>query len=106
MRKVFIMSVCAAVLLSGCGTYAGSGAFTGAHFGSILGSAIGGITDGPRGSDVGTILGMAGGAVIGAAIGSAADEHARMERHEHYEAIREGTEVGRADALACGTKLL
>ena len=69
MRKVFIMSVCAAVLLSGCGTYAGSGAFTGAHFGSILGSAIGGITDGPRGSDVGTILGMAGGAVIGAAIG-------------------------------------
>jgi len=89
MRKVFIMSVCAAVLLSGCGTYAGSGAFTGAHFGSILGSAIGGITDGPRGSDVGTILGMAGGAVIGAAIGCAADEHARMERHEHYEAIQQ-----------------
>lgn len=88
MRKVFILSVCAAVLLSGCGTYAGSGAFTGAHFGSILGSAIGGITDGPRGHDVGTIIGMAGGAVIGAAIGSAADDNARRDRHEHYEAIQ------------------
>lgn len=89
MRRVFLLSVCAAVLLSGCGTYAGSGAFTGAHFGSILGSAIGGITDGPRGHNVGTILGMAGGAVIGAAIGSAADESARQERHEHYEAIQQ-----------------
>lgn len=89
MRKFFVLSVCAAVLLSGCGTYAGSGAFTGAHFGSILGSAIGGITDGPRGHDVGTILGMAGGAVIGAAIGSAADEQARQNRHEHYEAIQQ-----------------
>ncbi len=82
------MSVCAVLLLSGCGTYTGSGAFTGAHFGSILGSAIGGITDGPRGSDVGTILGMAGGAIVGAAIGNAADQAERREVHEHYENVQ------------------
>ncbi len=88
MRKVLAISVCVLVLLSGCGTYAGSGAFTGAHFGSILGSAIGGISDGPRGSDVGTIIGMAGGAVIGAAIGSAADDAHRREVHDRYEQVQ------------------
>ena len=88
MRKIAVMSVCAVLLLSGCGTYAGSGAFTGAHFGSILGSAIGGITDGPRGSDVGTILGMAGGAIVGAAIGSAADQANKRDIHEHYENVQ------------------
>ena len=88
MRKVLVISVCTALLLSGCGTYAGSGAFTGAHFGSILGSAIGGISDGPRGSDVGTIIGMAGGAVIGAAIGSAADDAHRREVHDHYQEVQ------------------
>lgn len=88
MRKVIVYSVCAAFLLTGCGTYTGTGAFTGAQFGSILGSAIGGISGGPRGSDVGTIIGMAGGAVVGAAIGSAADEANRREVHERYERVQ------------------
>lgn len=73
-----MLFVSAAVLLiSGCGTYAGSGAYVGATFGSILGSAIGGIGDGPRGSDLGTIIGMAGGAVVGSVIGNAADQRQR-----------------------------
>ena len=80
--------MCATLLLSGCGTYAGSGAFTGAHFGSILGSAIGGITDGRRGHDIGTIIGMAGGAAVGAVIGSAADDANRREVREHYNEVQ------------------
>lgn len=88
MKKVFIYSICAALLLSGCGTYAGAGAYTGAQFGSILGSAIGGITDGYRGSHVGTIIGMAGGAVVGAMVGSAADEASRREVHDHYSEVQ------------------
>ena len=89
MKKVLMTTVCAAFLLSSCGTYTGSGAYTGATFGSILGSAIGGITDGPRGHDIGTIVGMAGGAVIGSAIGSAQDKKAKEEVHEHYQKVME-----------------
>ena len=88
MKKVFVYTMCATLLLSGCGTYAGSGAFTGAHFGSILGSAIGGITDGRRGHDIGTIIGMAGGAAVGAVIGSAADDANRREVREHYNEVQ------------------
>ena len=69
------------LVMSGCGTYAGQGAYTGATFGSILGSAIGGISDGPRGHDVGTIVGMAGGAVLGGIIGNAADQ----QRQQGYD---------------------
>ena len=88
MKKVIVLSACAVLLLSGCGTYTATCAYTGASFGSILGSAIGGISGGPRGSDVGTIVGMAGGAIIGGAIGSAADNANRREVHEHYEAVQ------------------
>ena len=88
MKKstVFIMS--AALLLSSCGTYTGSGAITGGGFGAILGSAIGGIAGGPRGSDLGTLIGMAGGAAVGAAIGAEADQKAQREVHEHYERVQ------------------
>ena len=61
------------LMLSSCGTYAGSGAATGGYFGSIVGYAIGGITGGWRGHDIGSLVGLAGGAVVGAAIGAAAD---------------------------------
>ncbi len=88
MKKVIVYTLCATLLLSGCGTYAGSGAFTGAHFGSILGSAIGGITDGRRGHNIGTIIGMAGGAAVGAVIGSAADDANRREVREHYNEVQ------------------
>lgn len=74
MKKSVVLTLAAAVMLSGCGTYAGSGAYTGATLGSVLGSAIGGISSGPRGSDIGTIVGMAGGAIIGGAIGQKADD--------------------------------
>lgn len=78
--KTFSITLCAAMLLSGCGAGNGntaSGGFLGAQLGSILGSAIGGISGGPRGSDIGTIVGMAGGAVVGAAVGSTADKARR-----------------------------
>ena len=84
MKKIFVFAICALLVLTGCGTYAGAGAFNGAHFGSILGSAIGGISDGPRGYHVGTILGMAGGAIVGAAIGQAAEDANKREVRDHY----------------------
>lgn len=88
MKKVFSLSLCAALLLSGCDTYTGTGAFGGATLGSVLGSAIGGIGGGPRGSDIGTIVGMAGGAVVGAAIGS----NAEREQQERYQRVQQQRE--------------
>lgn len=81
MKKVIMTVACASLLLSGCTTYTGVGAYQGSGIGAILGSAIGGIAGGPRGSDIGTIIGMAGGAVVGAAVGSAT-EQAQQERRE------------------------
>lgn len=83
MKKTLVVSVCALLLLSSCGTYTGQGAYVGGSFGSIIGSAIGGIAGGWRGSDVGSLIGMAGGAAVGAAIGSAADK-AEQRRYEDY----------------------
>lgn len=87
MKKLFVMSLGAMLLLSSCGTYTETGATTGAWFGSIIGSAIGGLSGGPRGSDVGTLIGMAGGAIVGAAVGQAADE-AHQKKVEQYEQRR------------------
>ena len=83
MKKTLVVSLVAMLLLSGCGTYTGQGAYVGGSFGSIIGSAIGGIAGGWRGSDVGSLIGMAGGAVVGAAIGSAADR-AEQQQYEEY----------------------
>lgn len=88
MKKVFILSLCATMVLSGCDTAAGVSAYGGASLGSILGSAIGGISGGPRGSDIGTIVGMAGGAVVGAAVGSAA-EKAQQDKYRKYQEQRD-----------------
>ena len=88
MRKIAILTVCSVLILSGCGTYTGSGAYVGAQFGTVLGSAIGGLTDGWYGHNMGAIIGMAGGAAVGAAIGSAADKADREERHQHYENVQ------------------
>lgn len=82
MKKTLIITLSAAMLLTGCDTQAGMGAYTGGMFGSILGSAIGGISGGPRGSDIGTIVGMAGGAAVGAAVGQAADQARQQQREE------------------------
>lgn len=89
MKKTLIFATCLSVVLAGCNTNTGNGAYIGGNFGAILGSAIGGISDGPRGSDIGTIIGMAGGAVVGAAIGSAADRAEAREVHNHYKAVQE-----------------
>lgn len=83
MNKGSVLLVGAALLLSSCGTYTGSGAYGGATLGSIFGSAIGGIGGGPRGSDVGTVVGMAGGAIIGGVIGAQADK-AQQQKYEDY----------------------
>ena len=87
MKKVFVITMSVAFLLSSCGTYEGSGTYMGASLGSILGSAIGGISDGPRGSDIGTIVGMAGGAIVGSAIGSAKDQKDKQEVHDRYQKV-------------------
>jgi len=87
MKKVLIMAVSAAFLMSSCGTYTGSGAYAGATLGSIFGSAIGGISNGPLGSHVGTMVGMAGGAIVGGAIGSAKDKQDREEVRDHYRKV-------------------
>ena len=78
----------AALLMSSCGTYTGTGAVVGAQLGTILGSAVGGISGGWRGSDIGAITGMAGGAMVGAAIGAAADQKAEQQAMEREEAYR------------------
>lgn len=87
MRKYLVITVAAALMLNGCTTNSGTGAYVGAQFGTILGSAIGGLTGGPRGSDVGTLIGMAGGAALGASIGSAADKAEAQEVRDHYQSL-------------------
>lgn len=94
MRRGIIYLAAAALLLSSCDTYTGTGAATGASFGSILGSAIGGIAGGPRGSDIGTIVGMAGGAAVGASIGAQADQAQAQRVHDHYKRIQQNRERG------------
>ncbi|MCI6075681.1 MAG: hypothetical protein MR712_09940 [Bacteroidales bacterium] len=89
MNKSLIFALSGLLVLSGCDTYAGAGAYTGSTIGSILGSAIGGISDGPRGSDIGTLVGMIGGAAVGAAIGNSADQRAHDEMVEHREAVKQ-----------------
>lgn len=86
---MLMLSVCATLLLSSCGTYTGAGAYAGGTFGSIIGSAIGGIAGGPRGSDIGTLVGLAGGAAVGAAVGAAADNAQQRQYEEYAEARRE-----------------
>ena len=88
MKKVVVLTMGAALLLSSCGTYTGAGAYTGGMFGSMIGSAIGGISGGYRGSDIGSLIGMAGGAAVGAVIGSAADDANRREVREHYNEVQ------------------
>ena len=90
MKKILVISLSAAVLMSGCGAgndNTAAGGFMGAQLGSILGSAIGGISGGPRGCDIGTIVGMAGGAMVGAVVGNAADK-ADQHRYEEYKSQR------------------
>ena len=87
MKKVILLMLCSSLVMGGCDTYTGSGAYAGGSIGSILGSAIGGLSGGPRGSDMGTIIGMAGGAVVGAVIGSQADQ-AQAEREATYQQDR------------------
>ena len=89
MKESLILSLSAAMVLSSCSTYTGSGAITGGSLGSILGSAIGGIAGGVRGSDIGSIVGMAGGAIIGASTGAKADRRAKEDVHDHYEMVQQ-----------------
>jgi len=87
MKKTMVLALCAAFLLSGCGSYTATGAYTGSTLGSVLGSAIGGLTGGPRGSDWGQIIGMAGGAMVGGAIGNAADKAQERKLERYHERV-------------------
>ncbi|WP_337950005.1 hypothetical protein [Prevotella sp.] len=105
MKKILVISLSAAVLMSGCGAgndNTAAGGFMGAQLGSILGSAIGGISGGPRGSDIGTIVGMAGGAMVGAVVGNAADK-ADQRRYEEYKSQRrsQGSYDNTSDYSGC-----
>lgn len=88
MKKYLLLTVCAALLMTGCGTYAGAGAYAGTGIGGMLGSAIGGIAGGWRGSHIGTVVGMAGGALVGGAIGQAADQKRENARAQYREDAR------------------
>ena len=88
MKKFYLVSLSALLLLSSCGTYTGTGAYAGGMFGSIIGSAVGGLSGGRHGSNVGTLIGMAGGAAVGAAVGAAAD-NAQQRKYEEYRAERQ-----------------
>ncbi len=83
MKKTIVITMSAALLISSCTSYTGTGAYLGGSFGSILGSAIGGIAGGPRGSDIGTIIGATTGAIVGAAVGDAAEQSERRQQHEY-----------------------
>lgn len=92
--KLVLCLSCTALVLSGCDTYEGQGAYLGSGIGAILGSSIGDLAGGWNGSDVGTIVGMAGGAAIGAAIGAQQDRQYQDDteqiyhngtRHDRYE---------------------
>lgn len=87
MKRFFVYTLMAALLLSSCDSYTGAGAYTGSAVGRVLGSAVGGITGGRHGRDVGTIVGMAGGAIIGGVIGSRADRR-QQEQYEQYQQDR------------------
>lgn len=80
MKKNLIIIMIAALAVSSCGTYTGTGAYAGASLGGLIGSTIGCISGGHRGSDLGRLVGMAGGAAVGAAIGAAADQNRDNER--------------------------
>ena len=103
MKKGIVYLAAGAILLSGCDTYTGAGAYAGATLGSIIGSAIGGISNGPRGSDLGTIVGMAGGAAVGAVIGSVGDkadqQHQGGEYPPHDADVGEATGDGEVEKL-------
>ena len=86
MKRIFMLMIGAAVLVSSCDTYQAAGAYTGSMFGNMVGSAIGGIAGGWRGHEIGSLIGTVGGAAIGAAIGQAADE--RQERKYEERASR------------------
>lgn len=86
MKKIVMIMIGAAVLMSSCDTYQASGAYTGSMFGNMVGSAIGGIAGGWRGHEIGSLVGTVGGAVVGASIGKAADE--RRERRYEERASR------------------
>lgn len=93
MKKIAVILLAMVVLLGGCTTSAGSGAYMGASLGGILGSAIGGLTGGWRGSDVGTVVGMATGAAVGAAAASAAENNARRQyERDRRERVRNDRE--------------
>ena len=74
MKKLVVILIGAAMLMSSCDTYQASGAYTGSMFGNMVGSAIGGIAGGWRGQHTGSLIGTVGGAVAGAVIGSAIDK--------------------------------
>ncbi len=88
MKKILMMMIGAALLLSSCDTYQGAGAYTGSMFGNMVGSAIGGIAGGWRGHEIGSLIGTVGGAAIGAAVGKSADER-QAQRYEERAARRQ-----------------
>jgi hypothetical protein len=81
MKKLLLISMGVALLLSSCGSYTATGAYVGGGFGNVVGSAIGGIAGGHRGHHLGSLIGTVGGMVAGAAVGAAVD-NAQRDRVE------------------------
>lgn len=89
MKKVLLIALGAAVMMSSCSSYnTATGAFAGAQFGRVIGSAIGGITGGWRGHDWGTLIGTVGGMAAGAAVGAAIDNANQKKMEKRHEAVQ------------------
>lgn len=95
-----VLLVSASLVMWGCGTYEGQGAYAGSTLGAIFGSAVGGLTGGARGADIGELVGMVGGAAIGGSIGKKADQLREKELGQFHHDVRERRRGQRRDEQA------
>jgi uncharacterized protein YcfJ len=95
MKKVLLIALGAAVIMSSCSSYnTATGAYAGAQFGHVIGSAIGGITGGWRGHEWGSLIGTVGGIAAGAAVGAAVDNAHQKKMEKRREAAQASRERG------------
>lgn len=78
MKKILLLSLCAAVIFQGCATMSrtGKGTLLGSGAGAVLGAGIGAVIGDAKGAAVGAAIGTAVGAGAGAVIGKKMDKKA------------------------------
>lgn len=78
MKKIVLLSLCAAVIFQGCSTMSktGKGALIGSGAGAVIGAGIGAVVGDTKGAAIGAAIGTAVGAGAGAVIGKKMDKKA------------------------------